>query len=109
MLLPGLGGGRKSEELIQPVLQIIHRVARRGESLIGGKKEGEMIDGQRPEGRPPRLPGHSEENFQILPVADFDLFGIFRQQIEDHVLGFRKAGQQVIKEGFIEAEDLFER
>ncbi len=106
MFFPGLGGGRESEELIQPVLQIIHRAARRGDSLVSGKKEGEMIDGQRPEGRPTRLPGHSEENFQVLPVADFDLSGIFRQQVEDDVLGFRKAGEQVIEEGFIKAESL---
>ena len=98
VLLPGFGGCRESEELIQPVLQIIHRVAPRGESLIGGKKKGEMIDGQCPKGRLPRLPGHSQENFQILAIADFDLLGILRQQIEDYVLGFRKVGQQVIKE-----------
>ena len=104
--LPGLGRRRESEELIEPFLQIVHRVARRGEPLPGGEKEGEMIDGERPEGRLSRLPGHPEEDLQVFPVADLDLPGLFGQEIEDHFLRFGEAGEHLIEEGFVEAEDL---
>ena len=106
LFLPGLGRRRESEELVEPLLQVVHRVAGRGEPLPGGEKEGEVIDGERPERGASRPPGHPEEDLQVFPVADFDLPGLFGQEVEDHLLRFGKPGERLVEARFIEAEEL---